>query len=113
MHRVSIDRAVGNLLDNAVRYTPCEGEISLALRAADGHLSIAVEDSGSGFSAEALSKGEQPFFTSEASRPQNGHLGLGLYFVARVVRSHGGELRLSNTGHGGRAEVLLPLGGSA
>lgn len=113
VHRVSIDRAVGNLLDNAVRYTPCEGEISLALRAADGHLSIAVEDSGSGFSAEALSKGEQPFFTSEASRPQNGHLGLGLYFVARVVRSHGGELRLSNTGHGGRAEILLPLGGSA
>lgn len=110
VHRVSLDRAVGNLLDNAVRYTARGGEISLTLHAADGRLFIAVEDSGPGFSAEALAKGDQPFFTSDASRPQSGHLGLGLYFAARVARSHGGELRLSNTGRGGRAEILLPLG---
>ena len=110
VHRVSLDRAVGNLLDNAVRYTPRGGEISLTLHAADGCLSVAVEDSGPGFSAEALAKGDQPFFTSAASRPQSGHLGLGLYFAARVARSCGGELRLSNTGRGGRAELLLPLG---
>lgn len=110
VHRVSLDRAVGNLLDNAVRYTPHGGEISLTLHAADGCLSVAVEDSGPGFSAEALAKGDQPFFTSDASRPQSGHLGLGLYFAARVTRSCGGELRLSNTGRGGRAELLLPLG---
>lgn len=110
VHRVSLDRAVGNLLDNAVRYTPRGGEISLTLHAADGRLSVAVEDSGPGFSAEALAKGDQPFFTSDASRPQSGHLGLGLYFAARVARSCGGELRLSNTGRGGRAELLLPLG---
>ena len=110
VHRVSLDRAVGNLLDNAVRYTPSGGEISLTLHAADGRFSVAVEDSGPGFSAEALAKGDQPFFTSDASRPQSGHLGLGLYFAARVARSCGGELRLSNTGRGGRAELLLPLG---
>ena len=110
VHRVSLDRAVGNLLDNAVRYTPRGGEISLTLHAAGGRLSIAVEDSGPGFSAGALAKGDQPFFTSDASRPQSGHLGLGLYFAGRVAKSHGGELRLSNTGRGGRAELLLPLG---
>lgn len=110
VHRVSLDRAVGNLLDNAVRYTPRGGEISLTLHAADGRLSVAVEDSGPGFSAEALAKGDQPFFTSDANRPQSGHLGLGLYFATRVARSCGGELRLSNTGRGGRAELLLPLG---
>ena len=110
VHRVSLDRAVGNLLDNAVRYTPREGEISLTLHAAGGRLSIAVEDSGPGFSAGALAKGDQPFFTSDASRPQSGHLGLGLYFAARVARNCGGELRLSNTGRGGRADLLLPLG---
>ena len=110
VHRVSLDRAVGNLLDNAVRYTPRGGEISLTLHAAGGRLSVAVEDSGPGFSAGALAKGDQPFFTSDASRPQSGHLGLGLYFAARVARNCGGELRLSNTGRGGRAELLLPLG---
>ena len=110
VHRVSLDRAVGNLLDNAVRYTPRGGEISLTLHAAGGRLSVAVEDSGPGFSAGALAKGDQPFFTSDASRPQSGHLGLGLYFAGRVAKSHGGELRLSNTGRGGRAEFLLPLG---
>ncbi|WP_394963794.1 sensor histidine kinase [Candidatus Allofournierella excrementigallinarum] len=110
VHRVSLDRAVGNLLDNAVRYTPRGGEISLTLHAAGGRLSVAVEDSGPGFSAGALAKGDQPFFTSDASRPQSGHLGLGLYFAGRVAKSHGGELRLSNTGRGGRAELLLPLG---
>lgn len=110
VHRVSLDRAVGNLLDNAVRYTPRGGEISLTLHTAGGRLSVAVEDSGPGFSAGALAKGDQPFFTSDASRPQSGHLGLGLYFAAHVARNCGGELRLSNTGRGGRAELLLPLG---
>lgn len=109
VHRTSLDRAVENLLDNAVRYTPKNGEVSLTVRTNGGCLFIVVEDSGPGFSAEALEKGKQAFFTSDASRPQSGHLGLGLYFSAQTARRHGGKLRLSNTDHGGKAEFILPL----
>lgn len=109
VRRVSLGRAVENLLDNAVRYTPVHGEIFLSICATKDHLTIAVEDSGPGFSAEALAKGEQAFFTSDASRSGNGHLGLGLYYAARVARCHGGQLRLSNTDRGGRAELVLPV----
>lgn len=106
--RASLDRAVENLLDNAVRYTPERGEIFLTIEADESRLTIAVEDSGPGFSAEALAKGDQAFFTSDTGR-SGGHLGLGLYFAARTARSHGGHLLLSNTDRGGRAELVLPL----
>ena len=78
--------------------------------AADGEaLTIAVEDTGPGFSAEALARGGQAFYTSDASRPQEGHMGMGLYFAAQTAKRHGGALHLANTGHGARAELVLPI----
>ena len=68
-----------------------------------------MEDTGPGFSPEALARGEQAFYTSDASRPQEGHMGMGLFFAGQTARRHGGVLRLSNTGHGGRAELTLSL----
>lgn len=109
VERIGLDRAVGNLLDNAVRYTPEMGEVTLTVCAERSRLIIAVEDTGPGFSAEALARGEQAFYTSDASRPQDGHVGLGLYFAARTARRHGGCLRLSNTRAGARAELVLPF----
>ncbi len=107
--RASLDRAVSNLLDNAARYTPAGGAVSLAVSADEKALTIAVEDTGPGFSPEALARGEQAFYTSDASRPQEGHMGMGLFFAGQTARRHGGVLRLSNTGHGGRAELTLSL----
>ena len=107
--RASLDRAVSNLLDNAARYTPAGGAVSLAVSADEKALTIAVEDTGPGFSPEALARGEQAFYTSDASRPQEGHMGMGLFFAGQTARRHGGALHLSNTGHGGRAELTLPL----
>ena len=98
-----------NLLDNAARYTPAGGAVTLSV-AADGEaLTIAVEDTGPGFSAEALARGGQAFYTSDASRPQEGHMGMGLYFAAQTAKRHGGALRLANTGLGARAELVLPI----
>ena len=107
--RASLDRAVSNLLDNAARYTPAGGAVSLAVSADEKTLTITVEDTGPGFSPEALARGEQAFYTSDASRPQEGHMGMGLFFAGQTARRHGGALHLSNTGHGGRAELTLPL----
>ena len=99
---------MSNLLDNAVRYTRPGGQVSLAVSVEQNTISIAVEDTGPGFSAEALAKGGQAFFTSDSSRPQEGHLGLGLFFVRQTARKHGGSLQLSNTGRGAKAVLTFP-----
>ena len=109
VYRTSLDRAVSNLLDNAVRYTPVGGQITLTAFREGDRLTIAVEDSGPGFSLEALARGEQAFFTSDASRPQEGHMGMGLYFAGQAAKRHGGSLRLANTEQGARAELVLPI----
>lgn len=107
--RADLDRAVSNLLDNAVRYTPVGGVVRLGVAVEETQLHIFVEDTGPGFSAEALAKGPQAFFTSDASRPQEGHRGLGLFYAAQTARKHGGALCLSNTGQGARAELTIAL----
>lgn len=109
VYRTSLDRAVSNLLDNAVRYTPVGGQITLTAFREGDRLTIAVEDSGPGFSLEALARGEQAFFTSDASRPQKGHMGMGLCFAGQAAKRHGGSLRLANTEQGARAELVLPI----
>ena len=109
VYRAGLDRAVSNFLDNAVRYTLPGGMVSLCIATEEKTVTIAVEDTGPGFSAEALTKGEQAFFTSDASRPREGHLGLGLFFAGQIARKHGGSLRLSNTGRGAKAELILPI----
>ena len=109
VYREDLDRAVSNLLDNAVRYTPAGGTVRLSVSAAAGVVTIAVEDTGPGFSAEALSRGACAFYTSDASRPQEGHMGMGLYFAEQTARRHGGSLELHNMDHGARAELILPV----
>ena len=108
VYRASLDRAVSNLLDNAVRYTPPGGQVTLAVSADKDSVVIAVEDTGPGFSAEALAKGGEAFFTSDAARPREGHLGLGLFLVRQTARRHGGALDLSNTGRGAKAALTFP-----
>ena len=109
VYRGDLDRAVSNLLDNAVRYTPAGGAVTLSVTTDGEALTIAVEDTGPGFSAEALARGEQAFYTCDASRPQEGHMGMGLFFAGQTAKRHGGVLRLANTGRGARAELILPI----
>ena len=107
--RASLDRAVCNLLENAFRYTPAGGTVTLTMTAEGETLTIAVEDTGPGFSPEALARGGQAFYTSDAARPREGHMGMGLYYAGQTARRHGGTLQLSNTGHGARAALRLPM----
>ena len=109
VYRGDLDRAVSNRLDNAVRYTPAGGTGMLSISAAEGRLTIAVEDTGPGFSVEARARGEQAFYTSDTSRPQEGHMGMGLFFAGQTAKRHGGSLHLVNTEHGARAELVLQI----
>ena len=107
--RADVDRAVLNLLDNAARFTPAGGAIRLEADVAGHVLTVAVTDTGLGFSPEALARAGKELFTGDTSRPQDGHMGLGLCFARQVAVRHGGELALSNTGTGARAALTLPL----
>lgn len=106
--RSDVTRAVVNLLDNAVRYSPAGGRITLTAQRQGEFLALTVQDSGAGFTAEALQKAGD-FLYTDAARPGNGHQGLGLYFVRCTAANHGGSLVLSNTAEGGCASMTLRL----
>ena len=100
-------RAAENLLDNAVRYTPRGGTVTLLVTKEKQDFTLRVTDTGPGFTAEALAKAGELLYT-EAARSDTAHQGFGLYFARRVALSHSGTLRLSNT-PGGCAELRLPI----
>ena len=100
-------RAVENLLDNAVRFTPAGGTVTLTAGQKPGFVVLAVEDTGPGFSPEALRKAGHLLYTGDTAR-HDAHQGLGLYMARRVAAFHGGELVLNNTGEGARVQLRLP-----
>ena len=100
-------RAAENLLDNAVRYTPRGGTVTLLVTKEKQDFILRVTDTGPGFTAESLARAGELLYT-EAARSDTAHQGFGLYFARRVALSHSGTLRLSNT-PGGCAELCLPI----
>ena len=103
--------AMCNLVNNAVRYTPSAGRISVSLKALDkGGAVFAVVDTGSGISPEHLPRLTERFYRVDTSRSrESGGTGLGLAIVKHVVQRHGGELKISSTlGKGSTFGFTLP-----
>lgn len=103
-------RAAENLLDNAVRYTPRGGTVTLLVTKEKQDFILRVTDTGPGFTPEALAKAGEMLYT-DAARSDAAHQGLGLYFARKVAQSHGGVLVLSNlpAARGACAELRLPI----
>jgi two-component system phosphate regulon sensor histidine kinase PhoR len=103
--------AMANLMTNAVRYTPEQGQISFAVQARhDGRLQVEVRDTGIGIAPEHLPRLTERFYRVDGSRSRaTGGTGLGLAIVKHVVQRHGGELSIrSELGHGSTFTILLP-----
>lgn len=102
----ALKRAVRNLVENAVRY----GERArVSVRSGPNAIEIVVEDDGPGIDAEAIERVFAPFFRLENSRNrETGGIGLGLSIARNIVRHHGGDITLANTGSGLRATITLP-----
>ena len=103
--------AVGNLVTNAVRYTPEGGRIEIAWqRRADGAGEIAVRDDGIGIAREHVARLAERFYRVDSSRSrETGGTGLGLAIVKHVVQRHGGELEIhSEHGKGSTFCIVLP-----
>jgi two-component system, OmpR family, phosphate regulon sensor histidine kinase PhoR len=106
-----LQSAVGNLMQNAVRYTPAGGAIVLSWTLCpDGTGEIAVKDSGVGIASEHLPRLTERFYRVDRSRSrETGGTGLGLSIVKHVTQRHGGELRIeSEPGQGSIFRLRLP-----
>jgi heavy metal sensor kinase len=104
-----VQRMVGNLLDNAIKYTRAGGRVDVAVRSpAGGRVEIEVRDTGPGISATDLPHVFERFYRGDPSRSQTG-AGLGLSFARAVARAHGGDITaVSSPGGGSTFTVTLP-----
>jgi two-component system, OmpR family, phosphate regulon sensor histidine kinase PhoR len=104
--------AMGNLLSNAVRYTPEGGRIDVrwSVRDSDGSAVFEVADTGIGIAREHLPRLTERFYRVDGSRSRDtGGTGLGLAIVKHVVQRHGGELQIeSEPGKGSRFRLVFP-----
>ena len=110
LDRTQIERVITNLLSNAIKYTPEGGWVRASAQVAGPTVRIVVEDSGVGIPKDHLPHIFDRFYRVPDPNPEKG-LGLGLSFVATIVKAHGGEIRVdSEPGKGSRFEVILPGG---
>jgi signal transduction histidine kinase len=100
-----LEQAVGNLVDNALRYG--SGTVRLRASAENGSLAIAVSDEGGGFAQDFLPRAFERFTRADGMRAP-GSTGLGLAIVAAIARAHGGNAAAGNVDSGG-AQVTLIL----
>jgi two-component system OmpR family sensor kinase len=104
-------QVVLNLLDNARKYTPAGGRITLAAAASDGHVCLTVEDTGIGIPKDALAHLFDRFYRVDSARTRStGGTGLGLPIVRGLVEAHGGTVAIKSEPNAGTLVlVTLPL----
>jgi signal transduction histidine kinase len=107
-----IAQVIGNLLHNAMKFTPAPGEVSIAAGAEGGRAEVVVRDTGIGIEPPELERMFEPFAQADRTlaRAQGG-LGLGLALVLGLVRQHGGDVsaRSEGAGRGAEFRISLPL----
>ena len=108
-----LQRAVGNLLDNAIDFSPDGGTVDVSLVAGSRSLDISVRDHGPGIPDYADDKVFEKFYSLARPHNQRKSTGLGLPFVREIAELHGGRVTLRNAEGGGAVAVLsLPTGAS-
>lgn len=111
-----LQQVVGNLLGNAIKFTPPGGHVMVRLGPAPEGVSIVVEDDGQGIEADFLPRVYDRFLQQDATTTRrHGGLGIGLAVVRHLVQLHGGSVRAESAGAGRGAHftVLLPREGPA
>ncbi len=111
----AIRQALSNLVDNAVKYSPCGGRVEVRLHAGNGRALLEVEDHGPGIASEHLDRIFERFYRVDRARSRElGGTGLGLSIVKNVVERHGGGVEVeSEPGRGSTFRFWLPTSGPA
>ena len=107
-HPDKLQRIVGNLIDNAIKFTPEGGEVKVTLSTSTSNLNLSISDTGIGMTPETASRVFERFYRADESRHEPG-FGLGLSLVKAIVNSYGGEVRCTSApGKGTTFTVELP-----
>ena len=105
-----LDRALDNLISNAIRHSPEHGEIQVSYEIDDGLCCVGIWDQGEGVSDESLEEIFEPFFRLDSSRNrQTGGFGLGLSLVRRIANLHEGLVTASNCSTGFVVKLIIPI----
>ena len=104
-----LQQVAWNLLSNALKFTPENGSVGIALRWREARLEIAVTDTGEGIEADLLPYIFDPFRQGHSSGTRKGGLGLGLSIVKSLVELHGGAVRAESAGTGAGATFVVEL----
>jgi two-component system, OmpR family, sensor histidine kinase SenX3 len=109
--RRQLASALGNLIENAVKYSPEHGTVSLTVRGKTTSVDIRVADSGIGIAASDVPRIFERFYRTEGARAHDaGGAGLGLAIVRQVARDHDGEVLVSSRqGRGSTFTLRLPI----
>jgi two-component system phosphate regulon sensor histidine kinase PhoR len=108
--RARIGQVVGNILDNAVKYSPYGGQVIVRLKPQDGYYQVSISDQGLGVSPELFDHIFERFYrVHNTATQQLSGIGLGLYVAKAIIERHGGRIWLSsNQGVGSTFHFTLP-----
>ena len=102
-------RALGNVIENALRFTPDGQQIAIAITARDAHVEVSVQDNGSGIDAHHLPRVFDRFYRADQARSAHGS-GLGLALVKSIANLHGGSATIrSEPGRGTTVTLTFPV----
>lgn len=109
--RSMLRRALSNLLDNALRYTPAGGTIRVLITATASHLRISLENTGTQIPTEQLPRLFDRFYRADPARREGSseHAGLGLAITQSIIRAHGGQIGCESQEGLTRFVIELPL----
>lgn len=101
MQKQHLSRAIGNVVQNAIEYTPKGGMVTVKSFLFEDGWQITIQDGGPGFSQAAIHHATERLWRGDSARASTGHNGLGLWFASLVIQNHGGQILLDNYNGGG------------
>ena len=102
-------QAVGNLVGNAIKFTPRGGKVTLAVNRDDNSVRFRVEDTGVGIAPENIPRLFDRFWQADGSSQTGQGRGLGLAIARHIVEAHAGTLRVSSEGVGKGTTFVVEL----
>ena len=99
-------QALGNIISNAIKFTPAGGQVSTIIRMGDYQLSIEVADTGLSIPASEQEKIFEPFYRGSQGRRIVEGMGLGLSIAREIISAHGGEIKVESQPEGGSTFIL-------
>ncbi len=105
-----LQRAVGNLVGNSIKFTPAGGRVEISAPLTDGQVSVVVRDNGEGMPSDVVARIFERFERADSSMARtDGGLGLGLFIVRQIAEQHGGSVSAHSDGPGRGSMFVLHL----